>query len=350
MPRAANPYYVDSDPYPTNQAVTSMGQSLGTALFGDPQAAQEQRLKVAQAQTAAAEADNYRATAAKTAAETTGLGLQNDATANLGATFGDLFGPDGKLDYHKWARASAGAVASHNTEALKGLDRVVAQFGNEDEARRVLIGNAVNPSDNFAASAERADTIAATAAAKKKLEADSVANINGAFGVKEAGIHAGAEVKAAGIGADAARFGHQLAYNAATRDTDVRSGDERYKVDHGTANGITPTLAGGIDSEINAQTGYRPNPKDKTVVDPIPAPLKTLVRQRAGQIYLQTHDTPGSVSQALSELTTVTAQHHIGAWIPGIGGQDRSGFSPRPTMSGRAPISSFDRGRPPARR
>ena len=138
MPRAANPYYVDSDPYPTNQAVTSMGQSLGTALFGDPQAAQEQRLKVAQAQTAAAEADNYRATAAKTAAETTGLGLQNDATANLGATFGDLFGPDGKLDYHKWARASAGAVASHNTEALKGLDRVVAQFGNEDEARRVL--------------------------------------------------------------------------------------------------------------------------------------------------------------------------------------------------------------------
>ena len=327
MPRAANPYYVDSDPYPTNQAVTSMGQSLGTALFGDPQAAQEQQLRAAQAQTQAAEADNFQATAAKTRAETTGLGIQNGATSSLGDTLAGLVNPDGTLNTQNYARAAAQAVATHNDQALAGLDHVAAMFGNDDQKRAVIIANHVNPSDNFAGSAARADQIAATAAAAAKAKSDSEANITGGYGVKEAGIHAGAEVKSAGIAAGAAKYGHDRAFDAATQDTAARVGESKYKVDH--SGGITPQLANGLDGEINAQTGWDPKAK-KPTVDPIPAPLKTQVRQRAGQIYLQTHDTPGSVAQALAELTTVTPQHHVGAWIPGVGGRDQTGgYSPR---------------------
>ena len=190
-----------------------------------------------------------------------------------------------------------------------------------------LVSQGQQPTADFAVNSDQAEGIAADKADAAKRQADSVANINGAFGVKEAGIHAGAEVKAAGIGADAARFGHQLAYNAATRDTDVRSGDERYKVDHGTEHGITPTLAGGIDQEIDAQLGLH---KDEG--QHLGPNLRTNVRQRAGQIYIKTHDVTGSVQRALAELTVPVQS----------GGQ--TNFEPRPAAPAphaRPPLSAF---------
>lgn len=88
MPRFQNPFYAQR--YPTDPAYAIMGQSLGRALFGDPELAQEQAQAQALIDARAAQAERDRAAAGYDVERTTGARIGNTAMEGLPALFQEV--------------------------------------------------------------------------------------------------------------------------------------------------------------------------------------------------------------------------------------------------------------------
>lgn len=323
MARYANPYAVPTyggsaaSPYPTDPNWAAGAASLGTALFGNPEQAAEAKLRQAQQQNFTAEAGNYLATAGKSNAEADAIRAKTAAGANLDALTTGAYAPADPdnptaprhIDPVGIAHLIAGLGVMGINDPTHIAQVLAASTGSDEGGRMAVTMGGASPTADFAVTPQRADLIAATAAGAKRAEAESVANLNGKYGVQEAGIHAGAEVKAAGISAGASKYGADRSFAAATQDSATRAASDKYKVDHGQEGKVSPSQLGAIDAEINAQFG-----DSKTRA--LPPQIQTAVRTRAVDLVHQTANPAGAVAQAIGELVTSTPSK-----IPfGIGG------------------------------
>jgi hypothetical protein len=223
-----------ASPYPTDPAWGALAQTIGTGLFGDPEAAaaaQLQRAKIAQLQ-ASAGYDQSR---------TADQELRTGVRTGLPAMFEELAprarqAPPETLDgflspeyqprpaeteedaYRRAAPGIAAAIAQMNetNDPTKVLGSLAAFMGGDSLARRGIIAQGNTPGASFAVDAGRADQIAEQGYNKDR----DVARIN----------HE-SDIPVANVQAAASRYGSDNTAASSRYNTDVDSGDNRYRTD-----------------------------------------------------------------------------------------------------------------------
>lgn len=269
----AGPFYHADD---ANLGAT-IGQSLGTALFGNPQAAmqlQEAKQRMAYMN---AEQANAQASAAHSNEETRGLTTQNDAAAGLPGMFHSFLqyndappppqAPPGAdpLAPLPDAPPAPPAVVVHRSALpaliaamaqAKGkdvnigdtLDALTAYSGDDTLQRQGMIAAGHSPSKNFAGTAQRADDIAANAANADLTKATDVANIDNSGKLAVAGVESGDR-----------RYSTNVESSDRRRGQDLEHGDRLYgdnlKADGGRIGGWTPRASAGGDNSDAAVNG-----------------------------------------------------------------------------------------------
>ena len=228
MPRTSNFYY-QQDPW------AAIGKSLGTALFGDPVAAQEQREAQAKMDLMAAQSEQARAHAGLYGEQSTGQQWQNKGASK----WYDLFfnrptpvanvpgpavpvdplaplpeapvaqAPAGGFDLSPSSIAQAiGAMAlmrGENVDVGETVGALGTMLGDEGYMRRGMMAMGHTPGENFAPTAQRADEIRQQGFDADYNKSTAVARINHASDIPVAQIAANARVEDARIGADADR-------------------------------------------------------------------------------------------------------------------------------------------------
>jgi len=189
MARAANPFY-----YQNEGLGEALGQTLGRALFGDPE--MRRKLEEHQATVALreAQAGQARAHALLYGNQAEGVGIQNNASRSLPELIASLFAqpqaapaeaPGGEVDplapladvdtgqpYYPGGfdseRFKAGLPALFAAMGQMKGDKIdpngivgglAAMFGDDEFARRGLVAQGRSPSEHFAITPERADDI-----------------------------------------------------------------------------------------------------------------------------------------------------------------------------------------------
>lgn len=230
MPRAGNGFYHD------NSALgASIGQSLGRALFGDPELAQQLALRRAQMDNYAANADESRAHAGLYGEQTRGLTTQNDASAGLPEMFKRMFAPPAPAA--STAPVSPGAAApaapSVDDQIRAGLPALFAamgqmegdkidpnkmvgglsaMFGSDELARRGLVAQGQTPGKDFAITPDRADAIRDDEQAADFNKGTAVARVNHATDIPIANIRASTERRGQDIRSSDTRRGQDLTH------------------------------------------------------------------------------------------------------------------------------------------
>lgn len=234
MARGSNFYYAGD-----SNLGAAIGKRLGTALFGDPEAADKLALQRSQMENYTASAEEARAKAGLYNKQGEGVAIQNTASQGLPALIASMFptvpapvvhpsGPvtegDGPAVDTSQPYYPAGASALPGLRA--GLPSVIAALaqmkgatvdipnvmqtlgafmGDDEMARRALVAGGNSPTETFAITPERADAIRDDTQAADYNKATGVARINHASDIPVANISAGASRDVARIGADARR-------------------------------------------------------------------------------------------------------------------------------------------------
>lgn len=210
MPRGSNFYYAGDQ-----QLGSALGQTLGRALFGDPEAAAQLALRKAQADQYAAQAQEARSHGGLYDAQTEGVGIQNTAAKGLPGFIASLF-PAAAAPAQPAAApadplaplpdaAPAGATSSppavtfdpqtlrnglpalmaamaqmqgDKVDPNKVIGGLTAMMGNDEFARRGMVGEGVTPGKEFALTPERADEIAQQGYAADYRKGTDEARIN----------------------------------------------------------------------------------------------------------------------------------------------------------------------------
>ena len=234
MARAPSPYY---NPYPVDPATRSIGSSLARALFGDPAAAAAQAEARAKVEALQANAAESTAHAGYYGSQADGSNIENQANRGLPAALAAMTAApaprpappptlDGFLspDYAPQAqqqpadvfRAGLPGLIANLTQGGHGanvseISRTLGAFlGDDQMARRALVAGGASPSEHFAITPERADAMAAAAAAEErhtKLAVEDVqggtsrdvARINHANDIRVATINHASDIPVAGI-------------------------------------------------------------------------------------------------------------------------------------------------------
>jgi hypothetical protein len=209
----------------------ALGDSIGRALFGDPEMAAQLALRKAQMDTYAASAEESRAHAGYYGSQTKGQDQMNAASAGLPDLIASLM-PKGPVpatmpsdqlaplpDQPDRSTLSAdtfranigpvvGALAQMQGDKVnlgETVGSLGAYLGDDEFARRSLVAQGHTPGKEFALTPERADAIA-----KQGYDADyrkdtAVASINHATDIPVANIGAGADRDVANIQGEASR-------------------------------------------------------------------------------------------------------------------------------------------------
>jgi hypothetical protein len=234
MPRYANPSF--SGGFGADPGLAQVGATLGRALFGDPNAALQQRRIDAEiaARQAAASADE--AHAGLYGEQTEGQRIQNGGARSLPETIAQLAAsfrpapppvtaapapvagvtppdPDeipviarrpADIGAPLAAMLGAGGQAQGDKVDPSALAAMMlSMLGTDEQARRSMVGTGHTPGKEFALTSERADDIARNATDATYKKDTAVAGINNASDIPVAQIHAGASVRGAEIGAGA---------------------------------------------------------------------------------------------------------------------------------------------------
>lgn len=273
MARAGNFYYAGD-----SKLGSELGATLGRALFGDPEAAANLALRKAQMGQYDAQAAEANAHAGLYGAQTEGVGIQNDASKGLPALIRSMFptaapaAPAAPADplaalpdpnaqptgatavtfdpqtFRNGLPALLGAMAQMQGDKVdpnKVVGDLAAMTGNDEFARRGMIGMGQTPDKDFALTSDRADTIASQGYNARYLTDTAVAGINHASDIPIAKIESGDR----------------------RRGQDIESGDRRYKTNLGNTVGfglVTDVLPGARmtsgerSPEHNAAVGGAP--------------------------------------------------------------------------------------------
>lgn len=256
MAVAASPFYYAGD---SNLGAT-IGQSLGRALFGNPQAAMKQQLIRSQMAEQAAQAAEAYSRSAQADEDTRGARIGNDARASLPQQISGMFlhtpaapaAPADPLAPLPDASAAPAPTAPANVQFdpqtfRNGLPAVVAAMaqaegkdvkpgevlnaltayeGNDEFARRGLVADGRTPGKDFALTPERADQIA---------QAGYNADLNKATTVE-------------GMRGAVTERGQDLQHLDRRYATNTESGDRRYAADksyEGRIGGAEISASGG---------------------------------------------------------------------------------------------------------
>ena len=324
MPAIDNPYIATADPYPTPDYGGAVA-SLGTALFGNRQAAIQQQLMRAQMANYTADAAQRQGDAAdaKTAAEGALPGAFSGAYGTTPATAPSYGAPDAS-GVMAITPASPGGQRVVDPVGLAHLLATLAQTGVADpkgyvgalgafaggdsDARRALVAQGQTPGENFALDIPRAQQIAATKEAADTARQVAVADTTGNRSLQGKKVEAGATVQSAGIHAGAERYGADVGASTLLANNTADNAQRDRAVDAkatGKVPQFSPSQLGNMDKEIQAQAPGLEDPA-----------LKTSVRTRAIDLARRSGNPASAVKQALGEL--VTTNPH--AWLFGLGG------------------------------
>lgn len=301
MPRSASPFY-----YPQDQAVgAQIGASLGKALFGDPELAAQVALRRAQMENYSASADEARAHAGLYHSQQDGQDGQNTASSSLGQLIAGLFpqqpaaaaapapapvDPLAPLPDATAAPAAAAAPAAPAVtfdpqsfrNGLPGLFTALAQmqgdkvdpnkvigglaamFGNDEFARRGMVGEGVTPGENFALTPERADDIRQQGFDASYKKDTAVAGIN----------HV-SDIPVARIQQQTSERGQDVSASTTRRGQDLEHGDRVY--------GINVKAGADIENPAGANVIARALGPDAVITD------NARTKQQADAIYAEQH-------------------------------------------------------------
>jgi hypothetical protein len=318
----------------------SIGGDLARALFGDPQAAQQQAESRAQMDAQAAQAERARAAAGYDAERTVGQRTANNAQGSLpdligsflqsqqpqehipidSAAFADfdtpLPEPAPQPDPMASLAALVGAMGQQQGDKIdpRHIMGTVGAFGGDDElARRGMVAQGKTPGEEFAITPDRADEIAEAGYAADLLKALGVAEVNNRDDIPVAEIAAGSRRDVADINAGAKRDVAGIgaaASGPAKRPPRVTAAET--KTLRGQMNellpGFAPTDAKGDEAEPTIGT---------------PA-TRAFLLSRAIEIYQRTGNVAGAVQQALQDnKTEADARRSRLAPQPGAVGDDK---------------------------
>ena len=375
MARVANPYYIDqSDPYPTNGQWATAGQSLGTALFGDPNMRAMQQLRQSQMQNYNAEALDHQAAAALAAENLHGAQAKDTALAGLGGDFASLYtrptpaapqapvldsgapapadptgavnpmaapapaspppaaapaqaGGPPTVDQGALATLVGHLILAGRPDVAKDIAGFTAYSGSNPIERSTLISQGVNPSADFAVNGTEAANIAATAAAAAKDKDVAVANTTGGYTLGAAKIHAAAEQAVGGAQAAAERYGadQRLQGEKYLADRRLEGVDDRVQALPTRTHVLSPSQSANMGNDISAALGVSGKP------DPLASQpdLDNAVKAETGQLYGQSGNYPAALSQAIADLVQINHS--------GIAG---TGYGPGVTYAPKRPARS----------
>lgn len=247
MARAASPFYYGAD---SSQLGADLGQSLGTALFGNPQAAAALAYRKAQMANLAATAGEANAHAGLYTEQTAGEHNKNVASGTLPDLIRGMFAttpqptpqatpndppaplpdaqpPAGNVTFDPQTFRNGlpglmGALAQAQGDKLnpnKIIGGLSAFMGDDEFARRGMVGDGVTPGKDFALTPQRADDIAARDAAAKLTQADSVAN-----------IQSKTQMRGQDVSASTQRRGQDVSATTQRRGQDIEHGDRIYGI------------------------------------------------------------------------------------------------------------------------
>lgn len=208
MARGSNFYYAGDQ----NLGV-ALGQTLGRALFGDPQAAAAQQQAAAEAALTDARTQQALASAGYDTERTTGVRNENVAKGGLGNTLAELYKFTPQQPVSDDPLAALPEPASFDTANFQtNLPAAVAQLaqagftdpakivaaltgysGDDSIGRGAIVSQGSTPGENFALTSGRADDIANRDAANDYRKDTAVASINHATDIPVAKIKAGAD-------------------------------------------------------------------------------------------------------------------------------------------------------------
>jgi hypothetical protein len=227
MARASNFYYAGDQ-----QLGSSLGKTLGRALFGDPEAAAQLALRQAQMRNYDASASEATSHAGLYDAQTEGVGIQNTAAKGLPGFISSLFPtaappqPAAPVDplapLPDAAPASAAPAVTFDPQTFRnGLpalmaamaqmqgDKVdpnhvigglAAMMGSDEFARRGMVAEGHTPGKDFALTPERADEIAQDGYTADFNKGTTVAKINHYNDIPVENIRSGDRRYAADVG------------------------------------------------------------------------------------------------------------------------------------------------------
>lgn len=133
MARYENPF--SAGPYPTNPLFGSLGQSLATALFGDPQLARQKQLTDAEVEAHRATAEAERQHAGYYGAQTRGENQRIDALTSLPDVLARYFSPPDQAPSAPAYSPSPDAGG----DRLGGLASVLAEPARQEAATTALV-------------------------------------------------------------------------------------------------------------------------------------------------------------------------------------------------------------------
>ncbi|MCL6684456.1 hypothetical protein [Sphingomonas alba] len=245
MARGSNPFYYGAE----RNLGDALGQTLGRAIFGDPELRAQQELQrqqtanyAAQAAEAQAHSGLYGAQAADQAARTAArnqfgslaqslldASLPQLVAAPAGADpLAPLPDPAPAFDRQGFQRSivpfiAALAGAQENPNVGDTVQALGAYLGDDQFARRALVAGGKTPGKEFALTADRADAIAAQEYAKDR----DVATINNASDIPIARIQAATAARGQDIGAATTRRGQDIGASTTRRGQDVTAATTR---------------------------------------------------------------------------------------------------------------------------
>jgi hypothetical protein len=196
MARGGNPFYYGGG----NEALgAALGKTLGTALFGDPEAAAKLALQRAQMDNYAASAEEARKHGGLYDAQTAQQQQQTQGSRSMADTIAALAQPPAPIgpvdplaplpeagptpDAIKAALPAmiAGMVLAQGDKVnASSLAQLPAYFGDDEMTRRSLIATGHTPGEDFALTPERADDIRSQGYDAALTKALSVENIQSA--------------------------------------------------------------------------------------------------------------------------------------------------------------------------
>jgi len=293
----------------------ALGSTLATALFGDPAARAKQQEMQSQMALREAQAGQARARGELYGAQTTGVGIQNSAAqglpglianmaprpaapmvaaapdgGNLEAAFDSSVGPAAHAETQQAAihrglpelLAAMGQMNGAKIDPRQLMGTYGAFMGGDELARRGMVAQGQNPSENFALTPQRADAISARDAVEEDRKAFGVARINHATDIPVANIQAGAK-----------RYGD-----------DRQLEGTRYRVDHRPAPQPTadkpPRLIGkkATDDLDDLISEY-----EKAHHVSITGPTRDSVLAKAVTAYKQNGNMKAAIAQATAHLS-----------------------------------------------
>lgn len=227
----------------------ALGQTLGRALFGDPEMRRQLAEHQAKLEQMGAQTEQARAHAGLYTKQGEGVGIQNDASRSLPALIERLAQPPAPaapadpLAPLAEAPTRAGGYYPSPTEAMRvGLPAVIAAMaqmngdkvdprqivgslgaymGDDEMARRALVAQGHTPGERFAITPERADDIRGQEFGADYRKAVDVENIES--GDRRYGVN---------VRSSDTRRGQDIASSDRRRGQDIGSDDKRYGVDN----------------------------------------------------------------------------------------------------------------------